>query len=379
MPPPGEVASIDDTAALSGDGVIETFVRFGPAGRLAGVLCEPQGEPQGRRAGASALLLNAGGDPHTGWARSGVDQARTLARRGAASFRIDLTGFGDSASPLSAEPPRLCDPQHVADALAAVAWLEGRGLGPVLVVGRCSGASVALAAALRDARIRDLVLINPRRFSADFEDFGETAGERLAHYRDRLSAPAAVLRRGLRGELDFAAAICSLGGAAARRAWAAASGHERRRRRRVVERFEACAARGLRTTLLYSETGPAWSAFEQAFGPGGGRLRRLAGLEIRRIAGADRNLTPAAARAALVELLCERALTPPPPAASAPDRAPEKCNPLALPLLGEVSPPGCGLRPARGQAPATKGGALNLQVGVFVHPSQGKDPGIESP
>jgi hypothetical protein len=102
----------------------------------------------------------------------------------------------------------------------------------------------------------------------------------------------------------------------------------------VVERFEAFAARGRRTTLLYSEKGRAWGAFERAFGPGGGRLRRLAGLEIRRIAGADPNLTPAAVRAALVEILCERALNPPAPA-RAPDRAP-----------GGFAPFGTTLRPA---------------------------------
>ena len=326
MPPPGEVPSYDDTATHFGRGFIETFVRFGPAGRLAGVLCEPEG----RREGAAALLLNAGGDPHAGWARSSVDLARMLARLGAASFRIDMTGFGDSASPrasrgVSAGPPRLCDPQHVADALAAVDWLEGRGLGPVLAVGRSSGASVALAAAARDVRIRELVLVNQRRFSTDFADFGETAGESLAHYRERLSAPAAALRRGLRGELDLWPALRALAGATARRAYAAASGHEQRRRSRLLESFEAFAARGMRTTLLYSEKGPAWSEFERTFGAGGGRLRRLAGLEIGRIAGADLNLTPAAARAALVELLCQRALNPPAPApappASSPDRA----------------------------------------------------------
>jgi len=323
MGPTGEVRFFEDTAALADDGFTETFVRFGPAGRLAGVLCEPQA----RRRGAIALLLNAGGDAHVGWARSGVDQARALARRGAASFRIDMTGLGDSSSPLTAEPPRLCDPGHVADALAAVDWLEGRGLGPVLVVGRCSGASVALAAALRDARIRELVLINQRRFSAGLDDSTEVAGERLAHYRERLSAPAAVLRRGLRGELDSWAALRRLSGAAARRAYAAASGHDRRMRQRMFEGFEGFAARGMRTTLLYSEMGPAWDEFEQAFGPGGGRLQRLAGVEIRRLAGADDNLTPASARGALIELLCERALNPPPhpprpPRAPAPERAP---------------------------------------------------------
>ena len=319
MRPPGEVPSFDDTAMLRGDRFTETFVRFGPAGRLAGVLCEPDA----RRAGSTALLLNAGGDPHVGWARSGVDQARALARRGAASFRIDMTDFGDSLSPLSAEPPRVLDPRHVADALAAVEWLAGRGLGPVLVVGRCSGASVAFAAAVHDPRIRELVLINQSRFSADIDDFAETADESLAYFRDRFLAPAVVLRRGLKGELHLWAAICALGGAAARRAYEAASRHERRRRRRLLETFGAFAARGMRTALLYSEKGPAWGEFELAFGAGGGRLRRLSGVEIRRIAGADQNLTPAVARAALVELLCERALNPPaapPPQASAPER-----------------------------------------------------------
>lgn len=331
--PPGEPPAYDDTAALTGDGFAETFVRFALGGRLAGVLCEPQG----RRRGATALLLNGGGDPHVGWARSGVDQARALARRGVASFRIDLTDLGDGSGPLTAEPPRVCDPQHLADALAAVDWLEGRGLGPVLAVGRCSGASVAFAAALRDARIWELVLVNQRRFSADFDDFAEAAQLRLAHYRGRLHAPSAVLRRALRGELDPWSAAWRLGGAAGRRAWAALSGHDGRMRRRLFESFEAFAARGMRTTLVYSEKGPAWGELEQAFGPGGGRLRRLDGVEIRRIAGADNNLTPAAARAALVELLCERALNPsaPPAPARAPRLAP-----------GGFPAPGTALGPA---------------------------------
>ena len=326
MRPPGAAPSFDDTAALCGDGFIETFVRFGPAGRLAGVLCEPQA----RRAGASALLLNAGGDPHTGWARSGVDQARTLARRGAASFRIDMTGFGDSSSPLSAEPPRLCDPQHVADALAAVDWLEGRGLGPVLAVGRCSGASVALAAAMRDARIRELVLINPRRFSADFDDFGETAGERLAHYRDRLSAPAAVLRRGLRGELDLWAAICSLGGAAARRAWAAraatsgAGGGGWSRASRRSPRAACARPCSIRRRGRPGARSSRRSA-RAAAGCDGSRAWRSGGSRAR-----TANLTPAAVRAALVELLCERALTR--RRRRRPDPADARCSRLEFPF-----------------------------------------------
>jgi pimeloyl-ACP methyl ester carboxylesterase len=304
---PGEVRRPADAAPLEGEGFVETRVRFGSGDRLAGVLCEPKGV----RRGATVLMLSAGGDPHTGWARSAVDHARALARDGVASLRMDAADVGDSAGPLSGEPPRLYDAGHGEDASRAIGWLEAYGFGPVLPVGRCSGAFIAFSAAVQDPRIAEVVLVNPQRFVWDRDGRMELAEDQVGHYQRAARDPKALAGRLLRGEVDLAAVAAKLGRAALAVVQGKLAGHERRRLREIRAAFRRLRDRGVRTTLLFSEGGESHQAFAAMFGADGKGLAGCSNAELIRLEDADHGLTPAPARAALLDLLRDRALAPP--------------------------------------------------------------------
>lgn len=300
----GEAGLPAPAASLDGDGFTETLVRFGPGDRLAAVLCEPQAA----RRGATVLMLSAGGDPHTGWARAGVDHARALAREGVASLRMDAADVGDSEGPLSGEPPRLYDAGHGEDATRAVDWLEARGLGPVLPVGRCSGAFIAFSAAVQDPRIGEVVLVNPQRFVWDRDGQMELAEDQVGHYQRAARDPKALVRRLLRGEVDVVAVAAKLGRAGLAVVRGKLAGHERKRLREIRSAFRSLRDRGARTTLLFSEGGESHQAFAAMFGADGRGLARCSDAELILLRDADHGLTPLPARAALLDLLRDRAL-----------------------------------------------------------------------
>jgi len=73
----------------------ETVYQFGPNNSLTGILSQP--DESVRVADAPvALILNAGIVHSIGPFRLHVDIARSLAEAGFSSFRIDLSGLGDS-------------------------------------------------------------------------------------------------------------------------------------------------------------------------------------------------------------------------------------------------------------------------------------------
>jgi alpha-beta hydrolase superfamily lysophospholipase len=160
-PPPASLA-------LS-DGVTSTAFRFGPDGGLFGIAYAPATPLADTPA---ILLVNCGGEPHTGHARFSVLLCRHLAAHGRTAFTIDVGGLGDSArQPLRPEDPSLTTnergvvwvyrPELVDDVVEAVDEIERRGISRCVVVGLCSGANLALLTALRDPRVTGVVLINP--------------------------------------------------------------------------------------------------------------------------------------------------------------------------------------------------------------------------
>jgi dienelactone hydrolase len=300
-------------AVLEAEDFVETLVRFGAGERLCGVLCEPRAA----RRGATVLMLGAGGDPHIGWARGAVEQARALARDGIASFRMDASDVGDAAGPISGGPVRLYDDRHIDDARAGFDWLLARGLGPVLPVGRCSGAFAAFNAAARDARIADLILVNQLRYIWQSGGQFEAASEKVGHYRKQARHPAKLFMRWLRGDVDLDVALAKLGAASIALAHATLQGQARQRRRQIRETFGGLQKRGVRINLLISRDREAHEVFRQFFGAEGGRLRRYGDLRLSFLEGADHALTPKAAREAMLALIRETALSSPATSAEA--------------------------------------------------------------
>lgn len=104
------------------------------------------------------VLLNAGLLPRTGPNRLCVRLAREMAANGIDSLRFDGSGIGDSAARSSGESYRLSALRDVTDALTFMAT-EG-GYSGFILAGLCSGADLAVRAALADERIVGLVLLD---------------------------------------------------------------------------------------------------------------------------------------------------------------------------------------------------------------------------
>jgi pimeloyl-ACP methyl ester carboxylesterase len=257
------------------------------------------------------LILNAGAIPHVGWARGAVDMARTLARQGIASMRVDLPGLGQS----EAAPEKrqfLYDEKGRDDVIRIVDWLEQYGFGQVCAAGICAGGYQAFHAARHDVRIAHLAMVNPLCFSWNSSyalDMGlskirdnaggsrtpregsgdETDGEEPEARGQALKSAVSKLgRRALRLSLELSKSAHS-------HAW-----WKRMLPNRSVERWmRRLTERGTRVLIVNCEGDLSIAEVARHFGPDGERLKRMAGVTTALVSGADHTLTPAPARAEL--------------------------------------------------------------------------------
>ena len=307
----GMAEALPGPARLEGDGFAEETLRFGANGRLFGTLATPIGP----RRGATVLLLGTAYDRQAGWARGVTETARYLARNGVASLRFDAANVADSP-PQSGAPEQVqYSDTQLRDVRDAFDLLAARGLGPVLVTGRCSGAYLAFRAALDDTRAAGLVSVNPYTFRWDPDmpvDVALRGNPRsLDDYRQRLFDPA-TFRRLLAGRIDIRRALGNLAVQAARRVAALAPGLFGRFTRAGKLRsathgdFRTLAARGVPVLLVYSEGDVGLERLQLDFGRAG--LTRYGNVAVETIADADHNLTPPAAQTAYRALLLAAAL-----------------------------------------------------------------------
>jgi alpha-beta hydrolase superfamily lysophospholipase len=301
---------IQGRAILEGDGFRELPLVLDPAPEICGVLCLPASAPVTTEA---VLILNAGAIPHVGWARGAVDMARTLARQGIASMRVDLPGLGQS----EAAPEKrlfLYDEKGRGDVIRIVDWLERYGFGQVCAAGICAGAYQAFHAARYDVRITHLAMVNPLCFSWNSSyalDMGlskirhnanssralreglgsgdETDGEEPDARRPVLTSAVSNLgRRALRLSLELSKSAFS-------NAW-----WKRALPNRSVERWmRKLTERGTHVLIVNCEGDLSIGEVARHFGPGGERLKRMPGVTTALVFGADHTLTPAPARAEL--------------------------------------------------------------------------------
>ena len=133
----------------------EQTLTIGPQGRLVATLTLPQGTAVARGT-PTALLTNSGVISRVGPHRINVRIARSLATRGVASIRFDLSGLGDSRRAPGTRPQL---EQWAADTATVMDWAtQHLGSEAFFMVGLCSGAEVAFRSALADARLRGVLL-----------------------------------------------------------------------------------------------------------------------------------------------------------------------------------------------------------------------------
>ena len=133
---------------------VERTVVFGKGGAtLVGVLHPAQHEP-----GTRGVVVVVGGPQYrVGSHRQFVLLARTLARRGIPTLRFDQAGVGDSDGDTAGFEDLHRDLRSAIDELQRREPRVER----VCIWGLCDGASAALMYAAGDARVDQLILLNP--------------------------------------------------------------------------------------------------------------------------------------------------------------------------------------------------------------------------
>ncbi len=115
-------------ASLSTGSFSEQALRFGPAGRLFGMLCRPR---QSARPNLVVLIGSAGAASHHGHFRFHVMLARRLAEAGIASLRLDFAGLGESDPGAHEESTHVYATGREGDIASANRCTSGARLPPV--------------------------------------------------------------------------------------------------------------------------------------------------------------------------------------------------------------------------------------------------------
>ena len=315
---PGSVAHQEGeplgSPRLEGENFRETPLRFGEGNRLYGVLCEPRGA----RRGATVVLLGTAYDRNAGWGRSGVSTARDLAERGIASLRFDCANVADSPPVPGVADQVLYNRAQTDDVVAALDLIERRGMLPVVVSGRCSGAYLAFRSAVQDVRVSGIVTVNPFVFywdpSRDIDQFLRFVPRTLGDYKGRLFQAETFLRL-IQGRVDVKRSLANIG----RALWRRVTRHampvvhllpeNRVLHREVVNAFRDLSNRNVAVSLIYSENDVGLDHFAEQFGTTGKGLRRYANASLTILEGADHNLTPVFARRAYLDAVTDMALS----------------------------------------------------------------------
>ncbi|MEP4033186.1 alpha/beta fold hydrolase [Roseibium polysiphoniae] len=301
-------------AGLTGADFIETRYFFGDHSPLYGVACKPQNTAA---APPVIVFINAGYDPHGGWARSTVENSRSLARQGIASFRFDMSNIGDS-------PPRPGAPEEVLytdvqsedlkTALEFTCKLFPDS--PILLAGKCSGAYVAFDVAASYSAVRAAFLINQLVVVWDPEnDIGEInrAGPRpLDEYRDRLTK-GRLLQRLFRGDIDVFAALSGILSQAVDNASRnympkiAPFSKYARFRAHFKRKMQDIESRNVKLHIICSEKDQSRHEISYYFGDLNTIPERFTNVTFHTIENADHNITPKKARQDLLDILVKEA------------------------------------------------------------------------
>ena len=290
---------------------VESILQFGEANRLVGVLCRPKVEAK-NRAREALLFLNTGANHHIGPGRTTVEHARFLAAQGYASLRMDCLGIGDSdwfpQGPLAVihHDERAVDVSQAIDALRTI------GFDDISVAGVCSGAFLAFRSALKDIRIKRLLLVNPYFWlplsSEQLADSQQGAfGGTSTYLAKAFSADA--WRRVLNGQVNPHALLSIIRAIAARRGRMLIARFSRLSKftdstSRLERELSALGERGCRTLLIFSASDPAREIIAEHMAATN-MARPPRGLEIETVWGADHVFATQSARPAFQDMLAK--------------------------------------------------------------------------
>lgn len=168
----------------------EKIFRFGESESLLGILTEPS--TKAAAVPPAVLWLNAGMIHHVGPFGWYVTLARRFAELGFLSFRIDLSGVGESPHRNDKRPT---EERAAADVVAAMDFLaRKRHVDRFILLGVCSGAIIAHRVAVQDSRVAGIVLLDGYAYRT-LGYYARHYGRRLFRGLSWLSAARRVLRK----------------------------------------------------------------------------------------------------------------------------------------------------------------------------------------
>jgi pimeloyl-ACP methyl ester carboxylesterase len=259
------------------------------------------------------LMLNSGANHQVGPNRLYVTLARLLAARGYESLRIDLPGLGETPARAGDEEnlPYMPDPVVPLRRLAGEPALQGR---PLILLGLCSGAYHAFLSAieLRNADVREVVLINPLTFyweqGMTLEDAPSVAYGEWNWYQQS-ARDLDRWKRLLTGQINPLPILGSLGSRMMQKIRTQAGRIAERLERSPEDRISPSLRnsllkierRGVKLTLLFADTDPGLGILRDRAQSTLKAMVARGSAEMQRISGADHTFSRLRPRKALLE------------------------------------------------------------------------------
>jgi len=247
----------------------EEAVLFGESRSLVGMVTDPLDE-NGSRHKTAVILLNPGIVHRVGPGRIYVKIARALASIGFAVLRFDFSGIGDS----SVRRDHLqFDKSAVLEAQEAMDWLSAaRGINQFILLGGCSGATIALQTACCDLRVVGAVLMNFPLAEDEESDENQNGTNRTAgyYYWNFALFDLQSWRKLLTGKADYLSLIRVLTNQA--KSKFAFSKRISREATEFQAQLRQLAERDIQLTFVYSQGDPSVDDLQEA---GRNELKRL--------------------------------------------------------------------------------------------------------
>lgn len=157
-----DMRGVMDARILPGREQRDRVVRFGPEGRLFGILSEPLAPT---RRNANGVVVLAGSVHRIGHNRMNVELANRLVANGFVTLRMDTGGLGDSEVGEGGKDNDPYPPHIVDDVLAGVELLQRQaGASKAILTGLCAGAYASFHGGMENDAVAQGILVNPLTF-----------------------------------------------------------------------------------------------------------------------------------------------------------------------------------------------------------------------
>jgi pimeloyl-ACP methyl ester carboxylesterase len=264
------------------------------------------------------IMPNTGSVNRTGPGRLYIQLARQWAGLGLAVVRVDLGGTGDSPTEGAEPENRPYDPARIAELLDVVAWARANvGDGEISLFGICSGAFQSFHAALLDADIGRVMLVNPAIFYLGPDQTVGTSTSKAmiaTHNLLRLRFLQAQVKRALRSPKDLGQfwrrAVRGFGYSL--RAWARPvlrrAGIHLPEREHLARDLQRLADSDVELVVVFASDEPGWRYLHVFGGTVLDELEQRRAVTVVEIPGGDHVFSPPQARRAMTSLVTDHLL-----------------------------------------------------------------------